>query len=378
MKIPVSKPDISDLEKSYVSKAMADSAISGLYGEYLELFNSEFASFCGTNFSENCSSGTSAIHLSLLAVGIKKGDEVLVSTLTNMATFFAVIYCGGIPIPVDIDPKLYTMCPIDLEKKITKKSKAILVVHLFGQPTEMDLVMQVANSYKLPIIEDCAEAHGAVYKGKKVGSIGDISAFSFFGNKILACGEGGAVTTNNPEYMDKVKSLKSLAFGALDQKFMHTDIGYNYRMTNLQASIAYAQTMRAEKLINKRIKICEYYQDGLKEFDNNYLLLPVKRHEIKNVYWMYHLNLINNKTCSREKLFTSLNNRGIELRPGFVPANLQKIFKPFNIFNPKDCPNANKVAFSTFYLPTFTQISQLEQDYVIDAIKSELKINLNE
>lgn len=377
MKIPVSKPDISDLEKSFISEAIAESAISGLYGKYLELFNSEFAFFCETKFSENCSNGTSAIHLSLLSMGIKKGDEVLVSTLTNMATFFAVIYCGATPIPVDIDPTLFTMCPIDLEKKITKKSKAILVVHLFGQPTEMDLVLQIANSYKLPIIEDCAEAHGAVYKGQKVGSIGDISAFSFFGNKILASGEGGAVTTNNPEYIEKVKSLKSLAFGTLDKKFMHVDIGFNYRMTNLQAAIAYAQTMRAEELINKRIKICEYYQDSLNEFDNDSLSLPVKRDGIKNVYWMYHLNLKNNKKGIREKLFGSLSKRGIELRPGFVPANLQKIFKPFNIYNPKDCPNAVKIAFSTFYLPTYTQLTQLEQDYIIESLKKVLNNKFN-
>ena len=368
IQIPVSLPDISSIERKYVDESMKESAISGLYGKYLDLFNDSFANFIGTEFAENCSNGTNAIHLALLAIGVRKGDEVLVSSLTNMATFFAVLYCGAKPIPVDIVSETLTMCPIDLERKITPRSRAILVVHLFGQPADMNSISEVAKVHDLKIIEDVAEAHGAEYRGKKAGNLGDIAAFSFFGNKNLACGEGGSVTTNSKDLINRVKSLKSLSFGSGSNKFIHSDIGYNYRMTNLQAAIAYAQVKRANELISKRIEVCEFYTKLISDYNLEMLKVPVNREEgIKNVYWMYHL-VLQSKRMNRDQLLEELKISGIETRPGFVPANLQPVFKKYGIYDTKDCPVASSLAFNTFYLPTYTTISKDLQVRVIEIL----------
>jgi len=182
MYIPVSKPLMGECEKRYVNEALDSNAISGLFGEFIEKFETGFAAFCDTKYAVTCSNGTTALHLALVAAGVKEGDEVLVSTLTNMASFFAVLYLKAIPIPVDIDLRTLTMDPVDLSRKITNKSRAIMVVHLFGHPTDMDSINEIAKANNLLVFEDCAEAHGATYKGRKVGGLGDAGCFSFFAN----------------------------------------------------------------------------------------------------------------------------------------------------------------------------------------------------
>jgi perosamine synthetase len=186
-----------------------------------------------------------------LSVGIKKGDEVIVSTLTNMATIFAILYIGAKPVPIDIEKDSFNIDVNLIEKKINKKTKAILVVHLFGQPVEMNIVKKIAKKYSLKIIEDCAEAHGALYKNKKVGSLGDVGCFSFYANKIISTGEGGMLTFNKKLYAEKAKNLKGLAFGK-QNKFMHRDIGYNYRMSNLQSALGCAQLKKINSIIKKK------------------------------------------------------------------------------------------------------------------------------
>lgn len=193
MLIPVSKPYMGEREKKYVNAALDSNAISGVFGEFIDKFESEFAEFCDSRYAVSCSNGTTALHLALIAAGVKEGDEVLVSTLTNMASFFAVLYIKAKPIPVDIDIRTLTMDSVDLARKITSKSKAIMVVHLFGHPTDMDPIDELAKKHNLLVIEDCAEAHGAEYKGRKVGSLGNVGCFSFFANKILTTGEGGCL-----------------------------------------------------------------------------------------------------------------------------------------------------------------------------------------
>lgn len=367
MNIPVSKPDISHLEREYALRAIENGFISGVAGEFLNRFDSEFAKFLGCKYSANCSNGTTAIHLALKALDIKKGDEVLVSTTTNMATFFAVIYCGAKPIPIDIDSITFNMCPYDLERKITKKSKAILVVHLFGHPAPMKKISEIAKKFDLKIIEDCAEVHGGEILNKKAGTFGDISAWSFFGNKILSTGEGGAVTTNNPDLYEKVLSLKSLSYGKGSNRFFHTDIGFNYRMTNVTAAIGVAQIERSKELISKRINVCRFYSENLKDFQDVFQL-PVELEGYRNVYWMYHLNLTSGCLEDRLNVMNYLEESGVQTRPGFVPGHLQPVFKKSGIYNELDCPNASKIAYTTLYLPTFTTISNTEQLYVIEKL----------
>lgn len=362
MHIPVSQPHMGEREKKYVNEALDSNAISGVFGEFIDRFEADFAIFCDSKYAVSCSNGTTALHLAMAAAGVKEGDEVLVSALTNMASFFAVLYLNAKPVPVDIDLETLTMDPADLAKKITKKSKAIMVVHLFGHPTDMDPVNKLAAERNLLVFEDCAEAHGATYKGRKVGSLGDAGCFSFFANKILTTGEGGMITTDNPEIADKARNLKALAFGAAN-KFMHQDIGFNYRMTNLQAAVGCAQMDRADELVEKRRQIAHFYSNRFQRYQD-YLCLPMETDYAKSSYWMYHIVLRDPLVAKRSHIMHSLKEVGIETREGFIPYNLQKIFIDRGWTSPNDCPNANKVAYASFYLPTGPAITELELDYV--------------
>jgi perosamine synthetase len=361
---------MGEVEISYVNKALQANAVSGVYGEFLERFESEFAKFCGSKYAVSCSNGTTALHLALVAAGIKKGDEVLVSTLTNMASFFAVLYIGANPVPVDIDLETLTMDPVDLERKITSKTKAIMVVHLFGHPTDMDPINELARHRDLLVFEDCAEAHGATYKGRKVGSLSYASGFSFFANKVLTTGEGGMVITDDPDVAKKARSLKELSFGTTN-KYMHCDVGFNYRMTNLQAAIGCGQMQIAERLIERRREIARFYSAAFKKYADH-LKLPIQKPWAKSVYWMYHIVLREHMVPRRREIMMTLKDEGIETREGFIPYNLQEIFLKRGWTRPEDCPNANKVAYASFYLPTGPDISQVELDYVASKLSTIL------
>jgi perosamine synthetase len=362
-KIPVSQPVLGESETRYVMDAVSKGAISGFYGEYLPRFESEFSRYCDCEHGVATTNGTTAIHLALMALSIKAGDEVLVSTLTNMATFFAVLYQGAIPVPIDIDTETWNLDPALLEKKITPKTKAILVVHLFGHPVDMDPVLDLAKKYNLAVVEDCAEAHGATYKGKKVGGLGDVGCFSFYANKIITTGEGGMITTNNAALAEKARNLKGLAFGDVN-KFMHKDIGVNYRMTNLQAALGCAQFENIENIIAAKRRIAKRYTERFKNFDN--LQLPVEKPYARNVYWMYHLALQGNLSDKRALVMQRLADKGIETREGFIPYNMQDIFIARGWTTPKECPLANKAATTGFYLPSGATLSDDDIDYVAD------------
>jgi len=381
MLIPVSQPHMGEREKKYVNEALDSNAISGVFGGFIDRFEADFAKFCDSKYAVSCSNGTTALHLAMAAAGVKEGDEVLVSTLTNMASFFAVLYLNAKPVPVDIDLKTLTLDPADLARKITKKSKAIMVVHLFGHPTHMDPVNQLAAEHNLLVFEDCAEAHGATYKGRKVGSLGNAGCFSFFANKILTTGEGGMVTTDDPEIAKKARSLKALAFGAAN-KFMHHDIGFNYRMTNLQAAVGCGQMDHADELVEQRRQIAQFYSKRFEQYQD-YLCLPMEMDYAKSSYWMYHLVLRDSLVAKRSQIMHSLKEVGIETREGFIPYNLQEIFINRGWTSPSDCPNANKVAYASFYLPTGPAITEPELDYVatkfcsiLDALITQLRRNI--
>jgi len=362
MIVPVSRPQLGAAEVAFVNEALQANAISGIYGGFIDRFESEFAAFCGTRHAVSCSNGTTALHLALAAAGIQAGDEVLVSTLTNMASFFAVIYLGAKPVPVDIDARTLTMDPDDLARKITPRSKAIMVVHLFGHPTDMDPINQLARDHHLQVFEDCAEAHGARYKGRTVGSLGTAGCFSFFANKILTTGEGGMVTTDDDALAAKARNLKALAFGTAN-KFMHEDIGFNYRMTNLQAAIGCGQMLVADQLVEKRREIARYYSGRLAGY-TEHLALPTEQPWARNVIWMYHLRLRGALSGRRTAIMAALKAQGIETREGFIPYNLQRIFLDRGWTREDECPVANSVAYDSFYLPTGPAMTEDELDYV--------------
>lgn len=368
--IPVSVPVLGALERKYVAEAMAEGAISGFFGRFIPLFETEFAKFCGSRHGVAVSSGTGAIHVALAALGIRAGDEVLVSTLTNMATFFAVLYQGAVPVPVDIEPDTLNMDPRLLEGLVTPKTKAILVVHLYGHPVDMGPVLKVAHRHRLAVVEDCAEAHGAEYKGRRVGSLGTVGCFSFYANKVITTGEGGMCTTDSRPLAEKMQSLKSLAFGKAD-KFMHAALGYNYRMTNVQAAIGCGQLSRIGETIAAKREVAARYTSLLSGIDE--LTLPVEKDYAKNVFWMYHVMVSGKAAGRRKSVMARLAERGIETREGFVPFNMQKVFLDQGIVRRDACPVANGVARRGFYLPSGAGLSPGEIRRVVRELKDILK-----
>jgi perosamine synthetase len=366
MKVPVSTPLLGAFERKYVTAAIKKGHISGLFGDYLPEFEKSFATFCGTKYCALVNSGTTAIHLAVAALGIGKGDEVLVATFTNMATFFAVLYEGATPVPIDIESDTLNIDVTKLEAKITPRTKAIIVVHIYGHPVDMDPVMAIAKKHKLFVIEDAAEAHGATYKGRPVGSIGHIGCFSFYSNKIITTGEGGAVTTDDAALIARIKNIKNLAFGD-KEKFMHKEIGFKYQMTNLQAAVGAGQMKHAKDILKRKRAIGAFYRKQLKGIDG--IQLPVEKPYAKNVYWMFNLILSGRLSGKREVFMNELAKRGVETREDFVPYNEQKIFIAKGFTKPSDCPVASRVSKDGFYIPSGTLISQKELAYVAKQIR---------
>jgi perosamine synthetase len=246
-----------------------------------------------------------------------------------------------------------------------------MVVHLFGHPVDMDPVMKVARKYNLRVIEDCAEAHGATYKGKTVGEFGDIGCFSFYANKIITTGEGGMVTTNDAAIADKARSLKSLAFGTRE-RFMHTDIGYNYRMTNIQAAMGCAQLEKIDSIIEKKRSMANFYTAQFKNVPS--LQLPVEKSYARNVYWMYHVALKDKFFGKRSEVMEHLKQCGIETREGFIPYNMQDFALSRGLVKIEECPRANSFARCCFYLPSSPSLSLEDLEYVAESLKDILKM----
>lgn len=375
-RIPVSFPWIDEEEKAFVAAALDKSEISGTFGGFLPRFEKGFADYCGVKHGIAVANGTVALHVALAALGIGAGDEVLVQTFTNMASAFAVLYTGAKPVAVDIEPDTWNLNPALLEAKITPRTKAIMVVHIYGHPVDMDPVLAIAKKHNLYVIEDAAESHGAEYKGKKTGSLSDIACFSFYANKILTTGEGGMILTNSDELAAKVRMLSTLAYGPAEERFMHRAIGFNYRMPNTIAALGVAQLNKIENTVElKRIIAAAYNAElaGIPE-----LQLPVEKEYAKNVYWMYHVVLRGKAAGCRKEIMQKLSEQGIETREAFTPINRQRIFVEQGLTREDECPVANDIGANGFYLPSGpvmpdgTPLSADTVKIVADAIKKAL------
>ncbi len=365
-KIPVFDISLGKREKDYVKDCLETSFIG--QGKYVKALEDKFSAFSNCKYGITTTSGTTALHLACSALGLKKGDEVLVSSSTNMACAFAIDYCGAIPIPIDIEKETWQMDVSKVEDKINKRTKAIMVVHLFGHPVDMDPIIKIAKKYNLKIIEDCAESHGVEYKGKKVGSLGDIAAFSFFANKTITCGEGGMVTTNSADLAEKAKSLKNLAYGK-ENKFMHEGIGFNYRLSNISAALGLGQFDNIENVFKEKKRIYERYKSNLQNIRG--INIPViKDWATRYIMWVFNLYLDETFPISRNELTRKLNEKNIETRDAFVPVNQQKVLiDKYKLFKADDCPNANYIMQNGFYLPSGNTLLNEEIDYICNEIK---------
>lgn len=364
--IPVNEPLLGKKELDNVKDCVRSGWISSK-GEYIKKFEEEFAAFCGAKYGISTTNGTAAIHLALAALDIKKGDEVIIPTFTMIATAYAVMYTGARPVLVDSEARTWNMDVSKAEKLITKRTKAILPVHIYGHPVDMDPLLKLARKHKLYVVEDAAEVHGAEYKGKKCGSLGDIGCFSFYANKIITTGEGGMVVTSSKKIAEKARVLQDLAHSS-GKRFLHTHLGFNYRMTNMQAAVGLAQTRQINSFLRKKQWMAKTYKARLKDVKG--LTLPLEEKWAKNVYWMYSVVVENDFGLSRDKLMKELRNEGVDTRAFFVPMHRQPVLRKEGLVNRKaKYPVADRISKKGLYLPSGLALSEKQIDVVCEKLK---------
>lgn len=355
--IPVYQPSLSGKEKEYVMDCLDSTWISSK-GKYIKKFEEQFAAKIDVKHATTVSNGTVAIHLALLALGIGAEDEVIVPTLTYIASVNAISYTGAKPVFVDSLRNTWQIDPEDVRKKITSKTRAIMVVHLYGHPCDMDPIMELAREHNLFVIEDAAEAFGSRYKGKSVGSIGHIATFSFFGNKTITTGEGGMVVTNDQTLFDRAVHFKGQGLAA-HRQYWHDVIGYNYRMTNICAAIGLAQLEQADQFIASKRQIAEWYKTGLAD-------LPVEVHgqhgDIFHSYWM--VSVLAKDAAQRDALRKHLADAGIETRPLFYPVHTMPMYST----KFQRHPVAEDLGWRGINLPSWPNLSETQVLYITETI----------
>jgi len=367
--IPVNEPIFISNEKKYLNECINSGWISS-EGPFVGKFEKKFSSFIGKKYGIAVSNGTAALEVAVGAIGLKPGDEVIMPSFTIISCALAVINYGGIPVFVDSEPETWNIDVNKIEEKITKKTKAIMTVHIYGHPCDMDPILKIAKKYDLKLIEDAAEAHGAEYKGKKCGSFGDISCFSFYANKVINTGEGGMVLTDSKKYKEKAEKLRNLGFDR-EKRFLHQELARNYRMTNLQAAVGFAQLKKIKKLIKIKIENGKKYNKKLRELKG--LKTPIEKDWAKNIYWMYGIVLKESTGFNAESFAKKLAKEGIATRPFFYPLHLQPVLLKLKIKIGKNFPVAEKIAKQGLYLPSGLGLKDWQINKVCQKIKKILK-----
>lgn len=355
--IPLSQPSITALEVACITDA-AESGWVSSKGKYIDRFEESFAAYCGTRYALTTSSGTTALHLALASYNIQSGDEVIVPDITFISTANAVSYTGARPVFVDIDPE--TLC-IDVERvkqAITPQTKAIVAVHLYGHPANVPALKAIAQPRGIVVIEDAAEAHGASIDGHRTGSLGDCAIFSFYGNKIVTCGEGGMLTTNDTALYERALHLRNQAMSPT-QRYWHTEIGFNYRMTNLQAALGFAQMKRIDSFVQKKKEIFDWYRLYLAPHPK--MQLNRTAHWADSVFWQVCLEVEGWRGAERDRFMRSLLTRGIESRPYFYPISEMPMYKE-NAHHPT--PVAHRVSQQGLNLPSYFDMCKQDVKYI--------------
>lgn len=367
--IPVNEPLLNGNEKKYLNECIDTGWISS-EGPFIKKFEDQFASKHQRKYGIAVCNGTAALEIAVEALGICKNDEVIIPAFTIISCASAIIKSGAIPVLVDADSTTWNMDVKQIEAKITSKTKAIMVVHIYGIPVDMDPILELAKKYKLKIIEDAAEAHGQTYKGKPCGSFGDASVFSFYPNKLITTGEGGMILTDNDEIADRLRSLRNLCFNS-NKRFVHEELGWNMRMTNVQAAIGLAQLERWDESVTRKRAIGKLYTELLKDVKN--ISLPVvKTDYAENIYWVFGI-ISEDKNKPAEKLMKLLSEKGIGTRPFFYPMHLQPVLKRMGLYLNETYPNAEKMYEYGFYLPSGLALT----DEQINEVSKTLKDILN-
>lgn len=367
--IPVNEPLIGEREFTYIDECLKTGWISSA-GKFIEEFEERFASYIGMKHGVAVDNGTNALILSLRALDLPAGSEVIMPTFTIISCALACIYNNLRPVLVDCEPDTWNMDVSQIEERITGKTRAIMIVHIYGHPVDMNPVIEIAKKHNLYVVEDAAEAIGAEYKGKKCGGFGDLSCFSFYANKTITTGEGGMVLTNDHELTEKLERLKNLGF-IPQRRFYHEELGYNFRITNIQAAIGLAQLERIEEHINRKRRIGTLYTELLKDIP--YLQLPIEKEWAKNIYWMYGIVLDEKTGMNAEEFGKRLLEEGVQTRPFFLGMHEQPVFRKMGFFIGEHYPEAERIAKQGLYLPSGLTLREEEIKEIARAIELILK-----
>jgi perosamine synthetase len=367
--IPVSKPIITKADAKLVYKVVKDGWVSSS-GKEIVNFEKKFAKLLGRRFAATVSSGTAALEIALKILNFKPGSEIIIPTFNIISAALAVVKNDLKPVLVDSCLVSWNMCLKDFEKKITKKTKAVIVTHTYGFPCDMDEIIKICRKNKIIIIEDAAEMVGQTYKGRPCGSFGEISIVSLYANKHITTGEGGMILTNKRKIHEKACSLRNLSFGTKN-RFNHDDIGWNYRFTNMQAALGLSQLKRIKNIIKTKKKIGNYYYN---QFKNNkkIIIQPTIQNKQKNIYWIFGI-LINDNKFKKQDVIKKLLKMGIQCRDFFWPMHKQKIFIKYKMFKKEKFPVADFLSKNGFYIPSGIDITKKQMKHVADSISSVFK-----
>ncbi len=374
--IPVNEPLLTGREKELLNQCIDTGWISS-DGPFVKEFEEKFSKYINVKHGIAVCNGTAALESALYGIGIKKGDEIIMPSFTIISCAIAALRLGAKPILVDIDPETWNIAVSQIESKITPKTKAIMPVHIYGHPVDMDPVFKLAEKYDLKIVEDAAEVHGAEYfskiKGKKwfkCGGMGDAAAFSFYANKIITTGEGGMVLTDDAVIAERASSYRNLCFKP-EKRFYHTELGYNFRMTNLQAAIGVAQLERVEEFISIKRFLGDYYRRRLSTIPG--VRFQVEKPYAKSVYWMYSIELDESFGINAEMMMTRLKNKGIGTRPFFMGLHSQPVLKEMGLFIGEEYPNTDRAYKQGLYLPSGLTLTKPQIDIVCNTIDEIMK-----
>ena len=369
--IPVNKPKIFKQDKINVKKCL-DTAWISSEGPFVKEFENNFSKFINMKYGVSVANGTGALEIALKALNLKKNSEVIVPAFSIISSALCVFKLGLKPILVDASLDDWNMLESEILKKITKKTKAIIITHIYGFPVQMKKIIKVAKFKKIKIVEDAAEMIGQKYNNKYCGSFGDISTFSFYANKHITTGEGGMILTNNKRLYEKCKSLRNLCFGAGDNRFNHDDIGWNYRFTNIQAAIGCGQLKNISWIIKRKREIGLRYNNLLKK-NKKILIQKIKNKNSKNIFWVFGVVIKKGVKIKRGKVIKKLLDKGIQTRNFFTPMHKQKIFNKLKLFKKSDkYPNSEFISKNGFYLPSGLGIKNSEIDYVATSLNKIL------
>jgi perosamine synthetase len=364
--IPVWEPVLDGNEKRYVLDCLETNWISSL-GSYITRFEETMARWCGVPHAVACSSCTTGLHLALTALGIGPGDEVLIPDFTLIVSANAVIQAGARPVLVDADPKTWCIDPAKIEAKVGPRTRAIMPVHMYGHPCDMEAILSIARRHGLLVIEDCAEAHGARIGDRPVGSFGDAACFSFYGNKILTTGEGGMVLCSDPALADRMRLLRNQAFD--HPRFVHREIGFNYRLTNVQAAIGLAQAEKADEKVEKKREIARWYAEAFAGVED--VELPWEAPGAKNVYWMYGVKLGDTFRRGRDGVMAAMKEKGVETRAFFCPMHRQPVFQKSDPRFPDvsgEYPVSDDLWKRGLYLPSGLGLTRVQVEEVVEKL----------